>query len=371
MKIKQYFSALKKIDINYYRVIHSLKTAFACLIGLMLEKYYQWPTGQWIPITIMVVMSAQTHFGGAARKALMRFLGTIGGVAIVVTALWFFGSNVIVVFCTVFLASIIFTYVASSYGDISYAGTLGGVTVILVLTGQQISIETAIQRGFYIVIGIVIALLVSRFIFPIHARNRLRYHVAITLRNLGKLYFAAVQLNDNLGPELESTNTKLSFQVADDIATQPRLIHEAVIGSRVFAAKKAFFVEILSGEQSLNRLINLIYLSLHEADSPMDIKKQLAAVGGVHEIIVNGFSYLANCFEAMEEPKDVVHFEDALARITKVVEELPKERDAHRLIIEHSFLFFMEQILKELENMRKLIIIVNSKNKDNVVQSIS
>jgi len=368
MKIKRYFSKLTFTPINYYRVIHSVKTAFACLVGLALEKYFEWPMGQWVPITIMVVMSAQTHFGGALSKALMRFLGTVGGIAIVVTVLWVFGDNIVVVCCTIFFAIIIFTYIASGYGDISYAGTLGGVTVILVLTGQHIGIETAIQRGFYILIGIAIALLVSRFIFPIHARDRFRYHVTLTLRNLSRLYAANVQLDESLKKAVDSTaNSALSFQIADDIANQPRLIHEAVIGSRAFAANKASFTEILHGEHSLNRLINLMYLSLYEADSTIIVKKQLAAVEELHTIIVNGLNYLADCLESLQKPQVVVNLSEVLGRITKVVEDLPEKTNAHQLIMEHSFLFFMEQIVKELENMRKLIAKVNSNNKDNVV----
>ena len=78
------------------------------LIGLGIEEYYGWPSGHWVPITIMVVMSAQKHFGAAVQKALMRFLGTIVGVLLSVLVLWLFGDNTIVVFCTIFLAAIIF-----------------------------------------------------------------------------------------------------------------------------------------------------------------------------------------------------------------------------------------------------------------------
>ena len=90
MKSKRYFPSFLHWHLNYYQVIHSIKTAIACLIGVTLEKYYNWPSGQWVPITIMVVMSAQTHFGGALRKSYMRLLGTISGVAVTVTVLWFF-----------------------------------------------------------------------------------------------------------------------------------------------------------------------------------------------------------------------------------------------------------------------------------------
>ena len=92
MKIKSFLQLWQHRHLDYYRIIHSLKTAIACLIGLGVEKYYNWPSGQWVPITIIVVMSAQTHFGGALTKAYMRFLGTVAGVAISILTLFFFGK---------------------------------------------------------------------------------------------------------------------------------------------------------------------------------------------------------------------------------------------------------------------------------------
>lgn len=360
MKIKKYFSALKKIDINHYRILHGLKTAFACLIGLAIEKHYKWPMGQWVPITIMVVMSAQTHFGGAVRKAAMRFLGTICGVGISIAVLWFFGSNLLVVFCTIFVTGVFFTYIASSHQDISYAGTLGGVTVILVLTGQQVGIETALQRGFYIVLGIIIALVVSRFVFPIHARDRLRYHVAITLRNLSQLYLSAVQVKEN-SPAEDSINIDLNSQVIDDITAQPRLVYEAVVGSRMFASHKEIYKDIIDSEQSLSRLINLIYLSLREMTTPSIIKQQLSALGGLHTIVSENLCYLADCFESKITPQKIDNLGNLLSGITQAVANLPPEKEIRQLLGEHSFLFLIEQVLQELENLRDLIKKVNGK----------
>ena len=367
IKIKRYFTILREYKINYYRVIHGIKTAFACLLGLALENHYQWPMGQWVPITIMVVMSAQRHFGGAVRKASMRLLGTVSGVIAAVAVLWLFGDNTAVVFITIFFASIIFVYMATSHGDISYAGTLGGVTVILVMAGRT-DIEIAIQRGCYITLGIIIALLVSRFVFPVHARDRLRYHVATTLRNLSKLYSSAIQSQVNIDPGEERKIAKLSSKVAADIAAQHRLIYEAVVGSREFAAKKNFFTAIIGGENSLSRLLNLLFISLQEASSPTVVKEQLAVVEELHDTVGMAMNHLADSFEFSEGPDEtIIDLEHALTKIEQAVPGLPKEDDANQLIIEHSFLFFMEQILKELENMRKLIVKVNSKNRRNMV----
>ncbi|EKE01178.1 MAG: putative membrane spanning protein [uncultured bacterium] len=366
MKIKEYFSIISRHwPFNYYRTIHSIKTAIACLIGVIIEKHYNLPSGQWIPITIMVVMSAQTHFGGALRKAYMRFLGTVSGVAITTMILLFFGNSLTIILCAVFIVCIIFTYVASSNGDISYAGTLGGVTVLLTLTGQQVGIEMAAQRGLYIVIGIAIALFVSRIIFPIHARDRFRYHVAITLRNLQKLYHKTVRLS--IEPGQKAVDAELEDIVAADITDQPRLINEAVIGSLVFAAKRVFFTEIINSEHQLNRLINLTYRSLCEIETPALIKEHLSVVEDLHTIIGDSLNYLADCFENSKQPQAMAGLSEARNKISQLVEKLPKNDKAYKTITGYSFVFFMEQILKELENMKQLIIKVNSKNNDNMI----
>lgn len=367
MKIKENILSPMFSNINPYRVIHGVKTAIACLLGLALETYFAWPMGQWVPITIIVVMSAQTHFGGAVRKAFMRFLGTAGGVFTTVAVLWLFGDNIWVVFSTIFFAGIIFTYIASSHGDISYAGTLGGVTVVLILTSQQVSIETAFERGFYIVVGIIIALLVSRFIFPIHARDRLRYHIAITLRNLSKLYLLVVQPKEERQESRDKISEKLTSEITDDIADQPRLIYEAVIGSRKFAIKKPIFTAILGSEQSLNRLIGLMHFSVCETTIPTMLNKQLKGVAKVHDIIVNNLNHLADCMKTREQPQKAVGLQEALAEIAKVARGLSKEEETQQLIVESSYLFLMEELLKELENIGELIAKANSKNEDYVV----
>ena len=133
--------------LDYYRTIHSVKTAIACLLGLTLFKYFGWPTGQWVPITVIVVMSAQTHFGAALQKAYMRFLGTVAGIIIATSTLFLFHNNLAAMFVVVFLTCLCFTYIASGGGTISYAGTLGGVTVVLTLTGSSATIDQAIARG--------------------------------------------------------------------------------------------------------------------------------------------------------------------------------------------------------------------------------
>jgi len=342
--IQQFFSRLK---LNHNRAIHGLKTAFACIIGLSIAKFFNWPSGQWVPITIMVVMSAQAHFGAALQKAYMRFLGTVAGVLITVLTLFFFSHDLIVVFLVVFFVCLICAYIASRPDDISYAGTLGGVTVILTLTGQQVGIEYAMQRGLYIVLGIAIALLVSRFLFPIHARDRLRVHIATTLRNLQKLFFKAAQIQAEPGGTV--IDEKLEAILIEDLIEQPRLIHEACLGSRAFAAKRELFTNVINVERNINRLITLMRRSSCAIDT-----------SELNFIIENGFESLVNCLGAGTIPENTQDFSLAFFKIQQIFENLQKNDETSTVVAKHSFLFILEQIFKELQLLRQLIAQINS-----------
>lgn len=352
MKTIIYLNRFKVGYLDHYRIIHSIKTAIACLIGLALEKYYNWPSGQWVPITIMVVMSAQTRFGGALRKAYMRFLGTVAGVTITAITLLLFGTNLITMFIVVFLACLCFTYIASNKGDINYAGTLGGVTVLLTLTATNTDVYVTIQRGLYIAIGIIIALFMSRFFFPIHARDLFRFSIGNTLHNLQKLYASTIKMHIEKNQQVADPN--LETIIIENLAEQPRLIFEACTGSRAFAAKKELFNAILNSEKRIHRFVNLLYGSLAEIHDQDYLKTYLNSLHELHLTIEQELDNLAKCFEAANTKPIAINIDEGINKITKLVEKIPKQEAATELIAKHSVLFFMEQILKEIANLYHL-----------------
>lgn len=344
--------------LDYYRTIHSIKTAIACLFGLALVQYFNWPMGQWVPITIMVVMSAQTHFGAALQKAYMRFLGTIAGVVIALITLFFFHNDPWIMFVVIFLSCLFFTYIASGGGNISYAGTLGGVTVVLILTSTNATIDQAITRGLYIVIGIIIALVVSRFIFPIHAREKLRLNVAKTLRDLQQRYFKTVQMD--LEQEQPSQETKLDKIIMENLALQPQLINEAAAGSRYFNNyKKDLFIEVVSCERKIYRLTYFMQKSIYESVDIQQTMHKIRPVENLHIAIENSLNNLADNMENFTKPQTTVDFSDLLNTVTKITSKLPEETDVQKLLGEHSFLFLLEQIIKEVKILYDLLQKIN------------
>jgi len=357
MEILKFFKKItKKPFFDDFRLIHSLKTAFGCLIGLGLVYYYQWPSGQWVPITIMVVMSAQAHFGGALQKAYMRFLGTFAGVGITLLVLTYFGNSEIATFIAVFFACAFFTYIASGGGNISYAGTLGGVTVLLTLTGIGTNVYFAIQRGLYIAVGIIIALLVSRLVFPIHARDRLRMSVAKALRDLRKLYISALAL-DKAG-NFFSSGDKLDSLILSNFEDQPILIEEAAAGSRRFRSyNKAKYVEIVKIERKIYRLIYFIRMVLQQDESVGKIVPKISAICRLSVVIDKWLEELAKYIEAPHSIEiNNVDVNADIKKISNIIKKMPDEHNIQKLLDEHSVLFFLEQIVREIDNLRKLVL---------------
>lgn len=175
------------LNSNKYAAINALKASIAVIIAYLLgcflgdvfeiQRMYLW-----IVITVLVVMSTQPNLGGALDKALMRFLGTIVGaiVAIIITAFIPVGyAQILLVMPFIFLA--VYFAGASKY---SYAGTLAGITLLIIILNQQPSVQVAIYRAVEILLGITIALIVNRFVFPIRAETRLKESYAKTIMQI-------------------------------------------------------------------------------------------------------------------------------------------------------------------------------------------
>lgn len=362
-------------SLEYHRVIHSIKTAIACIIGLGIARYFHLLSGQWISITIIVVMSAQIHFGAALQKAYMRFLGTMVGVGITIITLLFFGQNIFAMFAVVFIAALLFTYIASSSGNISYAGVLGGTTMLLTLTSADANVHFAAMRGFCIVIGIVIALLVSRFLFPIHAREKLRFNIAATLRSLRQLYFKTAQMleefensNDAAGEQQKSDikldvkklDSKLDKSITDNFVVQPQLIEEAAAGSRCFNLhKKSSFTDIVSVERKIYRLIYFIRKSLCDDMNVRGVIHKISSIEKLHVIIEDGLEQLAANLEDFSSPQLAIDFPQLQTMIERTAIKLPQTENTQTMLDQHSYLFFMEQLVKELESLSALVYKIN------------
>lgn len=244
------------ITLDSNRLIHSLKTAIAFLSGLLIARLFHFPLqGQWVLISILVVMCAQSRVGALLQKSYMRLLGTFVGAVIAALTLWLAYPNTGWVTLILGLSTILFSYLAASPGYLSEAGALGVVTVVIILVGQDPSFESVLSRFFEISLGIAIALLVSRFIWPFHSRTQLGLLIRGTLCDL---HLLAKKLNDVSFHALSKEYDPYEEKIINNFARQKQLATE--VNRETFGRIKVTerFQQILRREREVLRYLNLM-----------------------------------------------------------------------------------------------------------------
>ncbi len=262
------------------RLINSTKTAIACLIGYAITYFFQMPMGAWILITIIVVMSNQINVGGVVMKSSMQLLGTMTGTLVSILILFLFGDHTLPITITLFFSIFIFSYLASSQKEMGIAGLLGATTVIITLLSPNPTYETALLRFLEISIGILLAFVISKFFFPIHAYQKIYDSIAKTMACYSQLYEALWEKN-----HIEATENNVDHDSFSDIetqiisvfATQRKLIREAASELTFKAVNQATYSKILTSQRETFRYICLMHQAVLKIQFTPEQMQQLTA----------------------------------------------------------------------------------------------
>lgn len=336
--------------INTERVVHSIKTGLACLVGFaiikLLHSYLLFD--QWLIITILVVMCAQISVGSVIYKSTLRFIGTCIGSLIAAFTIITFGNNPLAFGVIIALVSIIFSYIAASENSYSDAATLGAVTTAIILINHDPTIKLTIARFSEISIGIIIATLVSQAILPIHARKHLSRNQSQTLYLLGEFYSKAIAPNSAEKDILIALDEK----IVRSLMTQRKLAQEAkreLLGSKFEPSRFKLLLEcekkILRSIDFLNYIYNkpIEYMMLHNNLEWQQFNKKVTAV----------FSVLAQSIEnplLIFNPAEVPNLNPVKAAITKIIDIKPEEQ-AHA----YALLICLENIIALLNELARVI----------------
>lgn len=241
------------------RLLHGLKTAIACLIGYVITYYLPIHQAPWILITVMVVMTAQSTLGSLLLKSYARLFGTVCGALIAAIILLLHFNHFWGMAIAISTAAFIFSFIATSQKDLYVVGgTLGSVTIVIILLGVNPTLQSAGLRFLEIVAGISIALLVSRFVFPLHASRLCKRDFIDGFQSVTQHYqHQIVQLNNDPTQTAE-TEEKLF----NAFVKQRKLINEMIAELGKFHAQVNHYQLLLESERKLVRNINLIYYCL-------------------------------------------------------------------------------------------------------------
>ncbi len=278
---------------NSDRLIHSVKTAIAVAIGFSLTRFISFPYAQWVIITIFVVMCAQLYVGSVLQKAYLRFLGTLCGCGIAIIIIEVFHSSLLSVFLSLVIAGFVFSYIATSSKEpLSYFGTLGCVTLAIILLGQKdASLAFAASRFLEISVGIVVATLVSQFVFPIHAKKQLRKNQVETLKQLMDFYTKTLVM------DLAKVQTVDHHELDEGIVKLLLKQRQLAKGSEREPFGRAFdvdnFTKSLFCERQILRAIHFMHIAQDKLRSASLSDKMTGLLKVFHEEVLTALDAMA------------------------------------------------------------------------------
>ncbi|HVV68990.1 MAG TPA: FUSC family protein [Gammaproteobacteria bacterium] len=341
----------RNFDFTSPRAINSLKTAIACVIGYLLVIWTPLPQPQWIVITILVVMSAQTSLGSLTIKSYMRFWGTVAGAGISAIIYLCIGTDPVGMTIALFIVVLAFAYVASSPGDASYAGTLGAVTVAIILLNPVVNLQIISARFIEIIVGIIISLLVSKLIFPIHSQHLLLHNLANNLLNLQRNFDRSLKMEPQ---HLEAEVDGLDAKIASSFATQRKLIREVGFELK-YRQQKPLFQEILQTQIKIYRANNLMFLSAHVSEQSVQVISELTGLEKFKLEANQSFMRLAEAIRSEKKHK----IEWVVAELIDVMEgefkKIINQKQYEHIAYVNAFLFGARMFMVELIELGKLI----------------
>ncbi len=333
------------------RVINSIKTALACLVGLFIAHFLSLPMTQWMLITIIVVMAAQTNLGGALQKAYARVIGTLSGAAISMISLILFKHHPLMLDAMMLFSTLGFSYLAAGTGNMAMGGTLGAGTVVMILMNPAPTLEIALFRTLEIIIGILVALFVTRYFFPIHATLRLKTNLAEGVEILKMLYVETTQKY----PENHKSfiSQPLEEKILAVFLTQRKLLSEAKSEHYPHLKKSALY-EVMRHERRFYRSILMLNYSLHGNAQDADLIQALPEYQVFNAEVKARLDALSKGLKEHTQPKNLYAKIDPQVLITAVEKAAAGQLTAV-ILYAHAFCIGVQSLSEELNELSTMV----------------
>ena len=289
-------------------VIQAAKTALAAGLCWWLATRFGLHDGYWGAISAIIVL--QSNFGSTVTASRDRLLGTLIGAV--------FG------FAFSLVGSLPWNYVAAVITAVTVCGLLGfrsssrlaGVTVTIVMLVQNASSHwtVALDRVGQVILGILVALIVSTLVFPDRARIRLREGLAQEFLVLGAFFEAILQgfggkPADNLG--------EAQTNALDSLRSNGKLI-EAARNEPSGGPGWREGLNLLSqfGRSIYDALVALEF-AVRDSHDDQYVHQLEPALGRLAIDTRNGFHYVGSCIHnwRFDTPAPGINLEEDIAQL--------------------------------------------------------
>ncbi len=233
----------RSIALPYQQAIHNgIQYSTAFLLAFACMPYLPGGKSQWVMVTIAVILGAQTLMGLRVQKALLRLEGTLIGAGLGLLVL-FLPDHVWLIILSLIIVCFFFSFFSSKEGNSSYPATLGMATFSIIAFAPTHSVLLAGYRTIDIGIGIVISLLVSRFIFPLTSLRAMTQSAQALLNHIHsfgyKIFVEGIERRNNI------LLTRIDSNISKQILKQRSVIAGASFESTKAHRKKDTMLTVL------------------------------------------------------------------------------------------------------------------------------
>jgi uncharacterized membrane protein YccC len=296
-------------------LIHATKTALAAALCWAIALRFGLHDGYWGAISAIIVL--QSNFGATITASRDRILGTLIGAAFGFTFSLFGAlpwNYILAVLLAVILCGLL---------SLRNSSRLAGVTITIVMLVQKAGSHwlLALHRVGEVILGIVIAIVVSTLVFPDRARLRLRDGLAQEFLVLGSFFEAILQ---SFGAQTAANVAGLRQDCLDMLRANNGLLEAA----RNEPSGGQGWREGLNTLSQFGRYIfdALVALEFAVRDSHQDeyanqLEPELARLVAD---IQSGFQYVAKCIHgwsfhvpppSLDLEGDIARLEDRMAQV--------------------------------------------------------
>src|SRR5215467_5724515 len=114
-------------------LVHSLRTAVACVVSLLVARLFRLPEAYWAPITTIVI--TQSSLGAALAVSWQRLVGTTVGAVIGATVASYFGPHPLAFGAGVFVLGLIRVVTRSDLTVYRFGGVALAIVLLVPRTG--------------------------------------------------------------------------------------------------------------------------------------------------------------------------------------------------------------------------------------------
>jgi uncharacterized membrane protein YgaE (UPF0421/DUF939 family) len=136
---------------------HSVRTAVAAVLSLLVARLFKLPEAYWAPITTLVI--TQSSLGAALTVSWQRFVGTALGAVVGAIVASRFGPSVLVFGVAVFILGLLSSVARSDRSAYRFSGVTLAIVLLVPRTGPPT--EIAFHRCAEVFIGIGVALMLT------------------------------------------------------------------------------------------------------------------------------------------------------------------------------------------------------------------